>query len=175
MKSNLALKKSLYALIVSLGIASPLTIATAADSSSTEAKNTANVKLTQVKGRVMVNTGTIYTQVNSGATLTTGTKLVTSHGASAMLVYKDGCVKKVEENKILTIGNATECIAKTFNEKSYQAAAVGDSGTDAVVPVVSAAASNGPATSIMAWSAGMIGMTFLDDHNHHNNPAISQE
>lgn len=176
MNSNLAFKKSVYALIVSLGMASPIAIAAATNPANAQVQNATTVKLAQVKGRVMVNTGMTYTQASSGTLLQTGAKLVTPRGASAVLVYKDGCVKKVAENSMLTIGNSTECSTNAFKEKVHVAAAVGDTVTDTPAPLLSSGAAAGPAPSILAWSAGVIGMAVLrDHHNHHNNPAVSLE
>lgn len=88
-------------------------------------------KLAQVDGTVMVNQGTAYKKAASGAVLQQGAKIVTTKGATVAVVYKDGCIKQLKENSILTVGPASECTAKQSNERVYLADAVGETATDA--------------------------------------------
>lgn len=91
----------------------------------------ATIKLARVEGNVMVNQGMNYTKAKSGTALRAGTKVITAKGASAAVLYQDGCIKQLKENSILTVGPATECAAGKTSERVYLAEAIGDTMTDA--------------------------------------------
>lgn len=114
------------------------------------------VKLAQLKGRVMVNKGSSYTQASPGLILQTGTKIVTTQGAAVSVLYKDGCVKQLGENSMLTIGNGSECSANNFHERIYVAAAIGDEESDlGTTNVLPQTVQTGPA--ILTWSIVLLG------------------
>ena len=91
----------------------------------------AQVKLAQLKGNVLVNTGTAYRQAVPEQVLNTGAKIITTQGASVSVRYADGCVKTLPQNTMLTIGAQTECISNSFKERVYVAEAIGE---QAVIP-----------------------------------------
>lgn len=85
-----------------------------------------SARLLQVQGKVLVNDGTRYTPAKSGAEVKTGTKIITSKGATANLVYKNGCVKEVKTNTMLVVGTPAECVSMISNERIHVAAAAGE-------------------------------------------------
>lgn len=138
---------------------------------SANAEAVAVVKLAQLKGRVMVNVGSSYTQASSGLILQTGAKIITTQGAAVSVLYKDGCVKQLGENSMLTVGLESECGAKNFNERVYVAAAIGDEGADLGVPTaLPQAVQTSPA--ILTWSIGLLGSVLSQSSNTNN---ISKE
>ena len=88
-------------------------------------------ELTLVGGKVLVNNGTKYAMAMPGTPLRTGTKIVAPKGSTFSMVYKDGCIKQVKENSVITVGPASECSTRKFNERVYYAEAPGGTTTDA--------------------------------------------
>jgi hypothetical protein len=131
-------------------------------------------KLVQIEGKVMVNTGTNYAMASPGTVVQPGAKVLTNKGSSVALVYKDGCIKRVKENSILTVGPATECAANKTNERIYVAEAVGDTATDA--PPATAGAVAGEAHT--GWIIGGLvvfgGAIAIASNNNDNNNASGQ-
>ncbi len=83
------------------------------------------VKLTQIRGRVVVNLGNSYQVAKPNALVPSGAKIITGGDGYVSLVYKDGCVKELKSNSMVTVGAATECVAATTRERVYQAEAMG--------------------------------------------------
>lgn len=102
------------------------------------AENTSSVvKLTQIKGRVIVNTGNSIQAAKSNALVPAGTKIITGNDGFVTLIYKDGCVKELKANSMLTVGDATDCIAGAPKERVYQAEAVGATNSPKIPPSTS--------------------------------------
>jgi hypothetical protein len=123
----------------------------------TSAAPLAQVKLAQLNGNVLVNTGTAYRRAVPEQVLKSGAKIITTQGASVSVRYADGCVKALPQNTMLTIGSQTECISNSFKERVYVAEAIGE---QAVIPspnpVPAAASTVGasvPATVSVAGAA----------------------
>lgn len=85
-----------------------------------------SARLLQVQGKVLINDGARYTPAKSGAEVKTGTKIITAKGATANLVYKNGCVKEVKTNTMLVVGTPAECASMISNERIHVAAAAGE-------------------------------------------------
>jgi hypothetical protein len=96
----------------------PVKVAAAEDTSTV-------VKLTQIRGRVVVNLGNSYQAAKPNALVPSGAKIITGGDGYVSLVYKDGCVKELKSNSMVTVGAATECVAATGKERIYQAEAMG--------------------------------------------------
>jgi hypothetical protein len=177
MQNKPTLKSTMVILTVCSGLISSLALAAASKSESSSASNATTVKLAQVKGRVLVNNGAIYTQANSGTLVQTGSKIIAGRGASVTVLYKDGCTKKVAENSMLTVGNSNECTSNNFKERTNVAAAPGDTVTDTPAPLLTAATNTGPA--ILTWATGLLGVTGFSSNSNSNsnssNPAVSLE
>lgn len=85
-----------------------------------------SVKLATVTGNVLVNNGKSFVKAGQNSELKPGTKIITNNNSSANLVYKNGCVKQVKPNTILTVGTEKECVAGKFTDEKIHVAAVGD-------------------------------------------------
>jgi hypothetical protein len=109
-------------------------------------------KLAQIEGKVMVNMGTTYALASPGTLVYPGAKVVTTRGSSVALVYQDGCIKRLKENSILTVGLASECSANKASERVYVAEAVGDTETDAGAGSTGDAAADSSSGKIVAGS-----------------------
>ena len=93
----------------------------------------APIKLSVVNGNVMVNNGKSFVKASPNAQVKPGTKIITNKNATANLVYKNGCVKQIKPNTILTVGTQNECVAGKFtDEKIHVAAITTDNISDAV-------------------------------------------
>ena len=152
----------------------------------------AQVKLAQLNGNVLVNTGTAYRQAVPEQVLNTGAKIITTQGASVSVRYADGCVKTLPQNTMLTIGSQTECISNSFKERVYVAEAIGEqavipstnpvpaaaSTVDAAIPAtVSTASASIPATvsAISAVQAFTLTLLTTVATTADDNPTISSE
>lgn len=86
----------------------------------------ASIKLAMVTGNVMVNNGKSFVKAAPNAQLKPGTKIITNNNSSANLVYKNGCVKQIKPNTILTVGTQNECVAGKFTDEKIHVAAITD-------------------------------------------------
>lgn len=97
------------------------------------------VKLTQIRGRVVVNLGSSYQMAKPNALVPSGAKIITGGDGYVSLVYKDGCVKELRSNSMITVGAAAECVAATTKERVYQAEALGGPASPQVAASATAA------------------------------------
>jgi len=65
--------------------------------------------LRSVSGQVLINRGTGYKPVTTGAEAKTGDVVMARPGASAQLVYADGCKTAVSPGSVVTIGAESPC------------------------------------------------------------------
>jgi hypothetical protein len=104
-----------------------------ADSAMSDA---AIASVAQVEGSVLVNQGREYVLVHPGIQLRAGHRIMTLEKAGVSVVYKDGCVQRLNENAVMTLKSAGECSAKTAQVRSVgphyaEAIGAGPIGTDA--------------------------------------------
>lgn len=141
----------------------------------------AQVKLAQLNGNVLVNTGTAYRQAVPEQVLNTGAKIITTQGASVSVRYADGCVKALPQNTMLTIGAQSECISNSFKERVYVAEAIGEQAVnlspDLLPSTVSTASASVPATvsAISAVQAFTLTLLTTVATTTDDNPTISSE
>ncbi|CAN4265186.1 hypothetical protein MCEMSEM29_00086 [Methylophilaceae bacterium] len=141
----------------------------------------AQVKLAQLNGNVLVNTGTAYRQAVPEQVLNTGAKIITTQGASVSVRYADGCVKTLPQNTMLTIGAQSECISNSFKERVYVAEAIGEQAVnlspDVLPSTVSTASASIPATvsAISAVQAFTLTLLTTVATTADDNPTISSE
>jgi hypothetical protein len=147
----------------------------------TSAAPLAQVKLAQLNGNVLVNTGTAYRQAVPEQVLNTGAKIITTQGASVSVRYADGCVKSLPQNTMLTIGAQSECISNSFKERVYVAEAIGEQAVnlspDVLPSTVSTASASVPATvsAISAVQAFTLTLLTTVATTVDDNPTISSE
>ena len=65
--------------------------------------------LQSVSGPVLINRGTGYKSATTGAEAKTGDVVIARPGASAQLVYADGCKTAVRPGSVVTIGAESPC------------------------------------------------------------------
>lgn len=90
--------------------------------------------LSNVNGKVLVNKGNGYVAAKSGVALAQGDRLISLNGATASVVYQDGCVTQLPENSLLAFDKFTVCGKEPFKVASAKqpvqyASAIGDGGT----------------------------------------------
>ena len=98
--------------IIAVGIlATGLTVAfgQAAASDDTVAK------VSRVEGNTLVNQGAEYVPASDGLPLREGDLVMAMEGGSATITFSDGCVYKLDENMILTVGAADSCTRGLFS------------------------------------------------------------
>ncbi len=78
-------------------------------------------KLTQIRGRVIINLGNTYQTAKPNAVVPTGAKIITVGQSSAVLIYEAGCSKEIKANSQLTVGNTEVCVGMPSNERVYVA------------------------------------------------------
>ena len=153
-----------------LGVSTPVIAATLAMSES----GSTVAKLTQIRGRVMVNFGSTYSPASPGMVVQTGTKIITANGGAVTLVFKDGCSKQLTENTMLTIGKVSDCADGLVKPRDSGAHGIGEPAPEG--PIVPAQASTINIPVMAAWSAAVIG-TIVNSTNSKTppNPNISAE
>ena len=70
--------------------------------------------MTRVEGSALVNQGAEYVPASDGLSLREGDLVMAMDGASATITFSDGCVYKLDENTILTVGAADSCTRGLF-------------------------------------------------------------
>ncbi len=65
--------------------------------------------LKRMQGSVLVNKGEVFRSVAEGAALRVGDRIMLLEGASATLVYDDGCVADFDQNQIITVREKSTC------------------------------------------------------------------
>lgn len=112
-------KKALMAAVVALSCGSAVA-----------AERIVVAALGDVNGRVMVNKGTGYVPAKPGMPVGLGDRVITLDGASAKIVYTEGCVTELTENNLLGI-EGKACESKVVNPRSQPirlAEAIGGNG-----------------------------------------------
>ncbi|MEK9825854.1 MAG: hypothetical protein VW395_06180 [Methylotenera sp.] len=113
----------------------------------------APIKLAMVTGNVMVNNGKSFVKAGPNAQLKPGTKIITNNNSSANLVYKNGCVKQVKPNTILTVGTQNECVAGKFTDEKIHVAAITDDNIGDAVESEKTLLSNGTYRALFTIAA----------------------
>ncbi|MBV2235194.1 MAG: hypothetical protein KUL75_06560 [Sterolibacterium sp.] len=99
--------------------ASIVTSILAAGSMAAQAAEQASLAtLTNVSGKVLVNKGSGYLAAKSGTSLATGDRVISLNGATASVVYQDGCVTQMPENSLLAFDKFTACGKEPFKVAS---------------------------------------------------------
>ncbi len=70
--------------------------------------------LGEVSGKVMINQGRGFVAARAGMDVSVGDRLIALDGASAQVVYKDGCVTQLKERNLLPVG-AKGCATQPLN------------------------------------------------------------
>lgn len=65
--------------------------------------------LTTVNGRVLVNPGSGYVPGASQTQLKSGDQVFATNGASAIIVYDNGCIQRVDAGKVVTVLSNPQC------------------------------------------------------------------
>ncbi|MBV2194668.1 MAG: hypothetical protein KUL81_15150 [Azonexus sp.] len=74
--------------------------------------------LSNVNGKVLVNKGNGYVSAKSGTSLGEGDRVISLNGATASVVYEDGCVTQMPENSLLAFDKFTACGKEPFKVAS---------------------------------------------------------
>jgi hypothetical protein len=77
-------------------------------------------KITQIRGRVVVNNGNNYQIAKPNSVLPTGAKVLTMGDSSAIIVYQEGCSHEIKSNSQITIGGREICQGVAQNQRVYQ-------------------------------------------------------
>lgn len=88
--------------------------------------------LKRMEGSVLVNKGETYRSALEGMRLHVGDRIMIMDGASAVVVYSDGCVAEFKQNQIITLREQSTCdggMAFTRNQSVLYAAPLGAGGT----------------------------------------------
>jgi hypothetical protein len=96
--------------------------------------------LASVDGKILVNQGHGYVAAKPGMMLSDGDRVIALDGASAAVVYADGCVTKLKENNVLAMSQAAGCKEQPL-------------GTGQAAPIQVAQAIGGPAQSLHVTQA----------------------
>lgn len=137
--------------------------------------------LGDVSGKVMVNQGRGFVAAKPGMEIRAGDRIVTLDGASAKLVYGDGCLADLKENNLLSVDG--KCATKPMSPRSESiklAQAIGSdkgvprTGVDVpTAPVGAGAGAGGVAASAAILPAvlglGLVVTAGADSHNQANN------
>jgi hypothetical protein len=168
----------LFALCMFLGApfayaAEPVTVATEVSQQPTTAK------ITQIRGRVVVNTGNNYQIAKPNSVLPTGAKVLAVGESSATLVYQEGCSHEVKGNSQITIGGREICQGMAQNQRIYEplpnmqlaANQVADASQAAMLEVVK------PTNYLPATAALFASVVVLVDHHRSDRrlPDISPD
>jgi hypothetical protein len=118
--------------------------------------------LGDVNGKVMINQGRGFVAARAGMDVSVGDRLIALEGASAQVVYKDGCVTQLKERNLLPV-DAKGCATQPLNPsveavKLAQAIGAGDpkpdtSPTDKPLPAPEPVAAAGMPTGLIAGAA----------------------
>lgn len=128
-------------------------IAAAGSASAAEPMKVA--ALGDVSGKVMVNQGRGFVSAKPGMEIRSGDRIVALDGASAQVVYGDGCVTDLKENNLLSV-DGKGCATKPVNPRGENiklAQAIGGVAQAGG----GAAAAGGAAGGGAAASAGLAG------------------
>ena len=123
--------------------------------------------LGDVNGKVMINQGRGFVAARSGMEVSVGDRVIALEGASAQVVFKDGCVTNLKERNLLPV-DAKGCATQPLNPnaeavKLAQAIGAGGPKTDtppndkpAPPPVVDSGMSTGAMIGI-----GVLGLAAM--------------
>ena len=117
-------------------------------------------KLTQIKGKVLVNMGKEYLNAQPGMELSTGDRVLALQGASVRVVYPDNCTVQVNSNSLFTLGEQDQCYQASRRRRARYPRLPASSGqTEVIIPaeetgaVVSATEAGGVVPSEVAGAA----------------------
>lgn len=130
-------------------------IAVGAVASATAAEPMKIAALGDVSGKVLVNQGRGFVSAKPGMEIRTGDRIVALDGASAQVVYGDGCVTDLRENNLLSV-DGKGCATKPVNPRSENiklAQAIGAGGAAG-----GGAAGGGAVAGGGAAGGGMLGL-----------------
>ena len=68
--------------------------------------------LSEVRGQVLVNTGSGFQPAGAGAGVSPGTAVMVKGRGSAALSYDDGCVVKVASGAVITVSKMSPCASR---------------------------------------------------------------
>ena len=128
-----------------------------------------DIKLAEIRGQVVVNTGASYLPGHSGMSLSAGFKVMLSSSSFGQIIYSNGCKQTLDSNTIVVVSSAAECKAGLFHVSAYNAKAVGASS-------VVAASATGKAisnTTLLALIGGGAAAAAVAAGGGHQSPNIS--
>lgn len=125
----------------------------------------ASVRLTQIRGRVMINVDGSYQAARPNQTIPAGAKIITGEDAVITMIFSDGCTRELKANSMFTVPSMSECAGAAPVERVYVAAPP-SSGAPAPGPQTMTTTTNtGGApkagTSFMTYVAGAAGATLV--------------
>ncbi len=117
---------------------SPLLLAVAlgAATGAQAAEKIVLASLGDVNGKVMINQGRGFVAARAGMEVRVGDRVIALEGASAQVVYKDGCVTNLKERNLLPV-DAKGCATQPLNpmaESVKLAQAIGAGGPKTDTP-----------------------------------------
>ena len=113
-----------------------LAVALAAASGAQAAEKIVLASLGDVNGKVMINQGRGFVAARAGMEVSVGDRVIALEGASAQVVYKDGCVTNLKERNLLPV-DAKGCATQPINpmaESVKLAQAIGAGGPKTDTP-----------------------------------------
>lgn len=98
-------------------------------------------------GPISINTGSGYKSVKTVATVNPGDSVMAGAGASATIVYADGCVQTVAAGDTASVGSSSPCAAGGASAAAdLDMFVVGVLGAGAVAAGIASATKSGPAS-----------------------------
>ncbi len=82
----------------------------------------ASVRITQMRGRVMINQDGSYQVARNNQTIPPGAKIITGEDGMITMIYADGCVRDLRANSMFTVPTISECAGAAPVERIYVAA-----------------------------------------------------
>ncbi len=145
-----------------------LAVALSAAAGAQAAEKIVLASLGDVNGKVMINQGRGYVAARAGMEVSVGDRVIALEGASAQVLYKDGCVTSLKERNLLPV-DAKGCATQPLNPnaevvKLAQAIGAGGPKTDTPPndkppppPVVESGMSTGAMIGIGVLGLAMMG------------------
>lgn len=87
-------------------------------------------------GPVSINTGSGYKAVNTGAAVNPGDSVMVGAGASAKIVYADGCVQTIAAGDTASVGGSSPCSAARPEGRMGATSSSSQAGTEMDMLVV---------------------------------------
>ncbi len=120
-----------------------------------------NSAVTAAEGKVLVNTGKAFSPAAIDMRLKAGDRVMVQNDSEATITFDDGCKLHIEENKLVTVPDKSNCAGAALVEQGINPGSGAAIGAGAV--------SNG-ALPIAAVGAFDLYMFFHEDENNTVSP-----